>query len=169
MLSLRKINWLVLQHGKFGAFCCCGGIQYRYQQINSFYVSSLNYVFNNSAFTPLKIFSYFYLSIRPLPKCNKKISYIIHAFTEWISAPFQVEIWSIKILLQIENKPTRPPPISPSISNLVHFTYIPSCKQHHVIFNAMFTEWQKVNNPTHFHNSAISLIILIWNTDRKNR
>lgn len=57
MLSLRKINWLVLQRGK-GAFCCCGGmymvIQYRYQQINCFYVFSLNYVFNNSAFTPLR-------------------------------------------------------------------------------------------------------------------
>lgn len=81
MLSLRKINWLVLQRGK-GAFCCCGGmymvIQYRYQQINCFYVFSLNYVFNNFK----KYISYFYISIRPLPKCNKYISYIIHAFTE---------------------------------------------------------------------------------------
>lgn len=145
-------------------------IQYRYQQINCFYVFSLNYVFNNSAFTPLRnIFHIFiYQYDLYLNAINIYLTSYMHS-RNWISAPFQVEIWSIKILLQIENKPTRPPPISPSISNLVHFTYIPSCKQHHVIFNAMFTEWQKVNNPTHFHNSAISLIILIWNTDRKNR
>lgn len=78
----------------------------------------------------------------------------------WISVPFLS--WDIEHqrFLQIENKPTRPPPISPSISNFVHFTYpiIPGYNNiTWSLFFSTFTEWQKVNNPTHFHNSAVSI------------